>query len=87
MPISEKIALLRPNRKAADSRMMENSKTEKNESLMFSGKGSGAPPTEQGHLSVAVRQGIYGRNVAVACRLSERDLLPSPLSEKQAVAE
>ena len=74
VPISKKIALLRPNRKAADSRMMENSKTEKNESLMFSGRGSGAPPTEQGHLSVAVRQGIYGRNVAVACRLLERGL-------------
>ena len=42
--------------------------------LCFRGGGSGAPPTEQGHLSVAVQLGMHGRNVAVACRLSERGL-------------
>ena len=42
----------------------------------------GALQMEQGHLSVAVGLGIHGQNVAVACRLSERDLLPSPLSGK-----
>lgn len=54
---------------------------------MFSEGGSGTAPTEQGHLSIAVQLGMHGRNVAVACRLSERDLLPSPLSGKQAVVE
>ena len=54
--------------------MMEKQSNRKNESLTFSGGGSGAPPTEQGHLSVAVQLGMHGRNVAVACRLSERGL-------------
>lgn len=49
---------------------------------MFSGGGSGAPPTEQGHLSVAVRLGIHGRNVAVACRLLERGLAAKPSFRK-----
>lgn len=42
----------------------------------------GALQMEQGHISVAVRLGIHGQNVAVACRLSERNLLPSLLSGK-----
>ena len=33
-------------------------------------------------IAVPVRLGIHGQNVGVACRLSERDLLPSPLSGK-----
>lgn len=42
--------------------------------LRFRGGGSGTPPTEQGHLSVAVQLRMHGRNVAVACRLLERGL-------------
>ena len=50
--------------------------------LRFRGGGSGAPPTEQGHLSVAVQLGMHGRNVAVACRLSERGLAANPAFRK-----
>ena len=33
-------------------------------------------------IAVPIQLGIHGQNVGVACRLSERDLLASPLSGK-----